>query len=186
MYNYFKLFSYSLSSSTAESKRHVHMESLRWVGSWKWQDFFSKVPYKRVDILQKRLMIFKEATNLSHPISLHLTKRYTLIERNPPPRGGVSIYYAPWSRVVSKRFYDEMRPSQGEGEFLSIENTPGGFLSRGDFFQSAYSRATRTMGNIFLWLYEKFWYSFSFCYGVAMMKRLLEIVGLFCSILSLW
>jgi len=35
----------------------------------------------------------------------------SLIERNLPP-GGVSIYYVPWSRAVSKWFHDEIQRSQ--------------------------------------------------------------------------
>jgi len=36
---------------------------------------------------------------------------YEFDRKKPPPRGGVSIYYVPWSRAVCKRFHDEMRPS---------------------------------------------------------------------------
>jgi len=32
--------------------------------------------------------------------------------KNPPPPGGFSIYYVPWSRAVCKRFHDEMRRSR--------------------------------------------------------------------------
>jgi len=31
--------------------------------------------------------------------------------KNPPPPGGFSIYYVPWSRAVCKRFHDEMQRS---------------------------------------------------------------------------
>ena len=42
-------------------------------------------------------------------------KSYSIVtllsERDPPPPGGFSIYYVPWSRAVCKRFHDEMRRS---------------------------------------------------------------------------
>jgi len=54
----------------------------------------------------------------------------TLIERNPPPRGGVSIYYVPWSRAVCKRFHDEIRRSQLVVKSLTHGSWSGNIVNR--------------------------------------------------------
>ena len=39
-------------------------------------------------------------------------RRFQWVDRkNPPPPGGFSIYYVPWSRAVCKRFHDRIRRS---------------------------------------------------------------------------
>ena len=64
-----------------------------------------------------------------------------LIERTPPPPGGVPIYYVPWSRTVCKRFYDKMRPSHLVVKSLTHGSWSGNIVNRkpprgGGFFRS--------------------------------------------------
>jgi len=65
--------------------------------------------------------------------------------KNPPPPGGFSIYYVPWSRAVCKRFHDEIRPSHIVVKSLTHGSWSGNIVNRkptgGGFCRSTLSRS---------------------------------------------
>jgi len=50
--------------------------------------------------------------------------------KKPPPPGGFSIYYVPWSRAVCKRFHDEMWPSHLVVKSLTHGSWSGNIVNR--------------------------------------------------------
>ena len=72
---------------------------------------------------------------MSHDIYIYTCFVYIHVSRQidrkkPPPPGGVSIYYVPWSRAVCKRFHDEMRPSHLVMKSLTHGSWSGNIVNR--------------------------------------------------------
>ena len=65
--------------------------------------------------------------------------------KKPPPPGGFSIDYVPWSRAVCKRFHDEIRPSHLVVKSLTHGSWSGNTVNRkptgGGFCRSTLSRS---------------------------------------------
>ena len=59
-----------------------------------------------------------------HYLSWHFDRK------NPPPLGGFSIHYVPWSRAVCKRFHNEMRPSHLVVKSLTHGSWSGNIVNR--------------------------------------------------------
>ena len=58
------------------------------------------------------------------------TMSIQLDRKKPPPPGGFSIYYVPWSRAVCKRFHDEMRRSHLVVKSLTHGSWSGNIVNR--------------------------------------------------------
>ena len=69
---------------------------------------------------QTSLSYVKKTSNCSTLFIRRVCELFTHFDRKkPPPPGGFSIYYVPWSRAVCKRFHDEMRRyPPGGGRFF--------------------------------------------------------------------
>jgi len=91
----------------------------------------------------------RHAPRMAHSEWLGHFTGFTLIERNPPPPGGVSIYYVPWSRAVCTRFHEEMRWSH-----LVVKS-----LTHGSWSENIVNRKPPRGGgflSINLWLWEEY------------------------------
>ena len=63
-------------------------------------------------------------------ISLYIHMYLYIDRKNPPPPGGFSIYYVPWSRAVCKGFHDEMRRSHLVVKSLTHGSWSGNIVNR--------------------------------------------------------
>ena len=79
--------------------------------------------------------------------------RYKLIERIPPPRGGFSIYYVPWSRAVCKRFHDEMRRSHHVVKSLTHGSWSGNIVNRNTVVGSGLFRSVYVLICVCVYMY---------------------------------
>jgi len=70
-------------------------------------------------------------TGFQAPITRYLILHLLQANRkSPPPLGGGSIYYVPWSRAVCKKFHDEIRRSHFVVKSLTHGSWSGNIVNR--------------------------------------------------------
>ena len=90
------------------------------------------------------------------------TQICTCIDRKkPPPRGGFSIYYVPWSRAMCKRFNDEMRPSHHVVKSLTHGSWSGNIVNRNTVVGSGLFRSVYVLICVCVYMYA---YIYSYIY----------------------